>query len=196
MNKEQFKKLKVGDKVCIAKKKQGFVWNSDGKMDKWLGKVMTIRELGMNCVLMEEDKKEYYGNGWNWFPEMIECVVSEYPTITEHLVRGNKVIVKLSNGKVGVARCNPEDVFDICEGTRLALERAYGYVREVKRRAEVGEYIKIVDKLMSWERYNNGDIFKVIGNDFSGGVFVKGMDIVILEREYVVLENYKPKNKK
>lgn len=58
--------------------------------------------------------------------EIVEWKVNEPPTIVEHLIRGNKTIVKLSNGKVGVARCHPDDEFDIYEGLRVATARAYG----------------------------------------------------------------------
>lgn len=37
-------------------------------------------------------------------------------------IEGNKTIVTTKDGKVGVARCNPEDTFDIVEGIRVALE--------------------------------------------------------------------------
>ena len=55
------------------------------------------------------------------------------PTITEHLIRDNKVIIKLSNGKVGIAKCSPEDEFDIYKGTTLALARAYGTSEETQK---------------------------------------------------------------
>lgn len=53
-------------------------------------------------------------------------ISDKHPTITEHIIRGNKTIVKLSNGKVGIARCHPDDEFDIYEGLRIATARAYG----------------------------------------------------------------------
>lgn len=75
---EEFKNLKVGDKVKIVSTKKCDKWNNEGKMDKWLGKVMTIRqinieddnEFGQFCK-MEEDINEVY-SGWLWFPTMIE----------------------------------------------------------------------------------------------------------------------------
>lgn len=48
--------------------------NSDGLMDKWLGKVMTIRRVDehlLNPYKMEEDCDEYKGDGWFWYDEMI-----------------------------------------------------------------------------------------------------------------------------
>lgn len=96
-----------------------------------------------------------------------------------------------------MAKCCPEDNFDVYTGTQLALERAYGKenneVREVKRKAKVGEYIKIVDAFITGGKYTKGDIFKVKSMFGVGGVLVEEHEIVILHNEYVVLENYKPK---
>lgn len=60
--------------------------------------------------------------------EMIEKKIDESHTVTvvEHLIEGNKTIVKLSNEKVGIAECSPDDEFDEYEGLRIATARAYG----------------------------------------------------------------------
>lgn len=84
MTQEEFNTLKPGDKVRIVKKKTGKKWNDKGLMDKWLGKVMTVRGkdknfCGVVFLSMEEDRKEYLGGGWSWFPEMIECKVEDEP---------------------------------------------------------------------------------------------------------------------
>lgn len=70
-------------------------------------------------------------------------------------------------------------------------------VREVKRKAKVGEYIKIVDAMPSMLSYKNGDIFKVISTSMLGVVIEKDGKAVTSawHREYVVLENYKPEEK-
>ena len=60
--------------------------NGAGKMDKWLGQIMTVREVnigraGRHTLLkMVEDAMEFRnsaGDGWSWFPEMIECVIDD-----------------------------------------------------------------------------------------------------------------------
>lgn len=59
-------KFKVGDKVRIVDKwVAGCSENIEGKMDKWLGKVMTVRAIENGCYRMEEDSNEYCG-GWYW----------------------------------------------------------------------------------------------------------------------------------
>ena len=65
-------KYRVGDKVKIVSKKVGNRWNVNGLMDKWLGKVMTVKEVYPTYCKMEEDKNEWSIDGWNWYPEMIE----------------------------------------------------------------------------------------------------------------------------
>lgn len=74
-------------------------------------------------------------------------------------------------------------------------------VKEVKRAAKVGEYIKIVNPIFSGEYYKKGDILKVLTsyentNVFKEHVFVEGIERNILTEEYVVLENYKPEPQK
>ena len=219
MKEKEFRNLKVGDKVQIVSNKIGDYWDPFGEMVKWLGKIMTIREIDKRgCTAhMKEDKNESI-NGWFWYPHMIEKKVEEYPTVVEqHLIKGRKTIVKLSNGKVGVAVCSPEDTFNPYEGFRLASARAYGYevpyekkntVKEVERPAEVGEYIKITNGIPIFKTYyKNGDILKVYkrndGIAFAGvfcdldkkvfNLINNNGNIIIFDGEYVVLEGYKPK---
>ncbi|MEY8281133.1 hypothetical protein AAK917_07700 [Oscillospiraceae bacterium 52-8] len=64
---------KVGDRVRIVNHRTGHM-NPDGEMDKWLGKVMTIRRVDehlLNPYKMEEDRDERGGDGWFWGGEMI-----------------------------------------------------------------------------------------------------------------------------
>ena len=63
MTQEEFSTLKPGDKVRIAKEKTGDNWNREGEMDKWLGEVMTVREVLNGWGKMEEDKEEHL-KGW------------------------------------------------------------------------------------------------------------------------------------
>lgn len=60
-------KYKVGDKVRIVKEKTGDEWNRAGRMDEWLGKIMTISNVNGYGYSMEEDE-----GAWYWYEEMIE----------------------------------------------------------------------------------------------------------------------------
>lgn len=115
---------------------------------------------------------------------------------------GNKVVaLDKSTGDRAEAKCNPADEFDFRTGARLAFNRLMGEdvkpgngVREVKRKAKVGEYIKVVDAHPIFGTYKNGDILKVT-DVTSAGCECEGSDALssgLWHEEYVVLENYKP----
>lgn len=114
----------------------------------------------------------------------------------------NKVVaLDKTTGEKAEAKCNPADEFDFRTGAKLAFNRLMGEdvkpddgVREVKRKAKVGEYIKIVDAHSIFGTYKNGDILKVT-DVTSAGCECEGSDALspgLWHREYVVLENYKP----
>ena len=73
-------KYKVGDKVRIVSKR---TTNMDayGKMDCWLGKVMTIEKVldEDHCYRMKED-----GHSWFWFDNMIVGKVEEENHSSDH----------------------------------------------------------------------------------------------------------------
>lgn len=73
---------KAGDRVCICSEWNGEaarLVNPDGKMDHWLGAVMTIREVNdrYGHYLMQEDKDERGGYGWFWYDSLIEGLADE-----------------------------------------------------------------------------------------------------------------------
>ena len=70
---------RVGDKVRIVSVKNEGRWNPEGKMDKWLGKVMTIRKVNVvnpETYNMLEDQEERWGVGWCWYKNMIDCKIA------------------------------------------------------------------------------------------------------------------------
>lgn len=137
------------------------------------------------------------------FSDMLKKVGSETIVIYRN---DNKVVaLDKSTGEKAEANCNPADEFDFRTGAKLAFNRLMGEdvkpdngVREVKRKAKVGEYIKIVDAHPYLIPYKNGDVFKVISTSEPGVVIEKdGTPVTSAwHREYVVLENYKPEEKK
>ena len=107
--------------------------------------------------------------------------------------------------KTAIARQNPEDKFDWRKGAKVAFNRLWDSqkkaekqpeVREVKRYANLGEYIKIVDAESAYaENYHNGDILLVVEyyeGQRDGWVQAEGANVVIDPDEYVVLEGYRP----
>lgn len=135
------------------------------------------------------------------FSDMLKKVGSETIVIYRN---DNKVVaLDKSTGEKAEANCNPADEFDFRTGAKLAFNRLMGEdvkpdngVREVKRKAKVGEYIKIIDAKPLLISYENGEIFRVIG---IGNVGCKVKNSVkscyVWHEEYVVLENYKPEEK-
>lgn len=139
MDKTEFAALKVGDKVTVRKwddiikeygpNRGGYIFINGlyfyDKMKIYCGNTYTIEAKSDRKPIVQLKGCE----DWVFSPELLEskkATEEGQPVIVEHLIRGNKTIVKLSNGKVGVARCNPEDVFDVFEGLRQAAARAYG----------------------------------------------------------------------
>lgn len=62
--------LKEGMKVRVKKYiNRPVFWNSEGKMDKWMGRIVTIKTIDGNRVSIYEDAGENValeGQGWAW----------------------------------------------------------------------------------------------------------------------------------
>lgn len=118
--------------------------------------------------------------------------------------KDNKVVaLDKSTGEKAEAKCNPADEFDFRTGAKLAFNRLMGEdvkldngVREVKRKANVGEYVKVVNEKSVFNTYKNGEIFKVTYVTRSGCICKNSeKKCGLWHEEYVVLENYKPEEK-
>jgi len=123
-------KYKVGDKVRIVDSRTDRM-NYFGRMDKWLGKVMTIRECLLSGYWMEEDFGENIGFGWLWDDDMISGLVEpgREPCTVELRFDGMITTATLKRGgrdvKTAEARCNPKDTYSRAEGARVAVERLF-----------------------------------------------------------------------
>lgn len=200
------RKFKVGDRVKV--KKDIVTLNR-----RTVGKCGTVKELltGNYCSVEFDEfvgghdcngfAKE--GHGWNHAEDALDLVKTQNETIVIYR-KDNKVIaLDKSTGEKAEANCNPADEFDFRTGAKLAFNRLMGEdvkpdngVREVKRKAKVGEYIKIVDAKPFLIPYENGEIFRVIGvKNSTCDVENSVKRCFVWHREYVVLENYKPEEK-
>lgn len=65
-------------------------------------------------------------------------------------------------------------------------------IKEVKRRAKVGEYVKIVNAVSSYGNYKNGDILKIVDDAYGYARYGHHPGEALYNHEYVVLEGYKP----
>lgn len=194
------RKFKVGDRVVEKiNQKKGIVVDFSKNYDNVLVKFGGWNE-GHDGRGYTESGKTYYGKHcWYFCEEQLEIIKDETIVIYR---KDNKVVaLDKSTGKKAEAKCNPADEFDFRTGAKLAFSRLMGEdvktddgVREVKRKAKVGEYIKVVDAHSFFGTYKNGDILKVT-DVTSAGCKCEVSDALspgLWHEEYVVLENYKP----
>lgn len=148
-------KYKVGDKVRIVDHRTDNMHHF-GKMDKWLGKVMTIRECLFSGYWMEEDSGENIGFGWRWDDDMISGLVEpgREPYTVELRFDGMITTATLKRGgrdvKTAEARRNPKDTYSRSEGARVAVERLF----EKKRKEDKPKKSKPKEsKPKMWDKF-------------------------------------------
>lgn len=185
------RKFKVGERY-----KSGYFADNDA--------VIEITEISGGTVFYKDVVGESIGLKHFQIGSIFSAALEKVDTTIVIYRKDNKVIaLDKSTGEKAEAKCNPADEFDFRTGAKLAFNRLMGEdvkpdngVREVKRKAKVGEFIKIVDAMPWMIPYKNGDIFKVNCVTTSGCICKKSEENVGLwHREYVVLENYKPEEK-
>lgn len=136
-------KYKVGDKVRIVSERTAEHWNP--QMDKWLGRVMTIRSDEIDYCTMEhfgykmkEDKSEGL-YGWHWWDDMIAGLANpdRSSLVVEIQFDGNTTRATLIKDgrevKTAEARCNPSDTFDRGEGAKVAVNRLFAKKEKPKK---------------------------------------------------------------
>ena len=196
-------KFKVGDKVKVVE-----AGNGCSGVNDMVGYITD--EENSNGLFEEDDginiKIEGTDRVWRINPDAELELISKKKNETIIIYRNDRKVIALdkTTGKKTEASCNPTDKFDFHTGAKLAFQRLVGEenavadVREVKRPAKSGEYIKIVDGKSLTGLYKNVDICMAL---------ITSDNVVIMEKdghlngcarhdEYVVLENYKPEEKK
>lgn len=151
-------KYRIGDKVRIVSKRTADHWNPE--MDKWLGRVMTIRSHAVDLgtgkrfgYKMEEDSSECLF-GWYWWDDMIAGLANpdRSSVIVEIQFDGNTTRATLIKDgrevKSAEARCSPEDTFDRGEGAKVAVNRLFAKKQKPKKR----EPKKEEPKEDAWEK--------------------------------------------
>lgn len=185
------RKFKVGERY-----KSGYFADNDA--------VIEITEISGGTVFYKDVVGESIGLKHFQIGSIFSAALEKVDTTIVIYRNDNKVVaLDKSTGEKAEANCNPADEFDFRTGAKLAFNRLMGEdakpdngVREVKRKAKVGEYIKVVYAMPCLIPYKNGDIFKVNCVTTSGCICKKSEENVGLwHKEYVVLENYKPEEK-
>jgi hypothetical protein len=181
-------KFKVGDRY-----KSGYFADNDA--------VIEITEISGGTVFYKDVVGESFGLKHFQIGSIFSAALEKVDTTIVIYRNDNKVVaLDKSTGEKAEANCNPADEFDFRTGAKLAFNRLMGEdvkpdngVREVKRKAKVGEYIKIVDAKPFLIPYENGEIFRVICvKNATCEVENSVKRCHTWHSEYVVLENYKP----
>lgn len=184
-------KFKVGDRY-----KSGYFADNDA--------VIEITEISGGTVFYKDVVGKSIGLKHFQIGSIFSAALEKVDTTIVIYRNDNKVIaLDKSTGEKAEANCNPADEFDFRTGAKLAFNRLMGEdvkpdngVREVNRKAKVGEYIKVVNEKSIFNTYKNGEIFKVICVTKSGCVCKNSeKQCGLWHDEYVVLENYKPEEK-
>ena len=132
-------KFKVGD-IIKANKESNERYGVTTQKNGWTGKVTSVKKNG-DISVKTLTPEEYEGRVFE-VDERYFYLVGDNQ-IKKHIVNKNTVIVILGNGKRGVAKCNPDDKFNLAFGTALAVARAYGDKEtEAKLLAEPSEPVK------------------------------------------------------
>lgn len=165
--KAKIMKYKVGDKVRIIDKwVDGCNQNREGRMDKWLGKVMTIRSIYDNrAYQMEEDRTEFLGDGWLWNDKCIAGLADNYKIVIT--INGKETLARLYDGakviKTAVAKCSPDDTFDFQIGAKLAFERLTAEEKKPMPFCEKPKYYngKIICVKSDYSFWTAGKVYEV-----------------------------------
>lgn len=163
-------KYKIGDKVRIVDHRTENM-NPFGEMNKWLGKVMTIKDLSWFGYWMEEDYGEHMGNGWMWDDSMISGLAEpeQKPYTVELRFDGMITTATLKRGgrdvKTAEARCKPADTYSRAEGARVAVERLFEKKRKENKPKEskpkIGDKFVIVGDT-GFHRFPLGEIVTLV----------------------------------
>ena len=173
-------KFKVGD-IIKANKKSNKKYRVTKQKNGWTGIVGTVESDGI--IRVETLTPERYKGEVYTVEEAYFYIAENRPNIT-HIVKKNTVIVKLGDGRKGIAKCSPDDKFNLAFGTALAVARAYGDKEtEAKLLAEPSEPVKEEPKFKAGELVRIrqwDDMVKEFGTDSFGSVvcnyhFTKGM---------------------
>ena len=137
-------KFKVGD-IIKANKESNKKYRVTTQKNGWTGKVITVKGAGYfaaETIAPDSEKGTLFGL-FDWSLEEKYFDLVQNNQIQRHIVNKNAVIVILDDGRKGVAKCSPDDKFNLSFGTALAVARAYGDKEtEAKLLSEPSEPVK------------------------------------------------------
>ncbi len=201
------KKFNIGDKVRVIKNTL-----YDATRVK-IGDIGTIKNIAFGSYVID----------FNGLTQWTDCsyadeFIEKYNNVADRIIFRDNATILIKDGKRFVAKCCDGDTYDKEKGLLVCLAKAHGYtfndlqemlkgaemqgnaapqskVREVKRRAEVGEYVKVVGNV-THHHFSNGEIVKCVrldGDRVDKFSYIDERDFYYMRaEEYVVLENYNP----
>ena len=112
-------KFKVGDIIKANKKSNGYYFYTSQERN-WTGKILSIENglIYAETITPTCDRGETYHVLEKYFD-----LVEDKQIIT-HIVNKNTIIVKLDDNRKGIAKCSPDDKFNLAFGTAIAVARA------------------------------------------------------------------------
>lgn len=132
-------KFKVGD-IIVANEMSNTRYYHPTKRNGWTGIVLGVKGKGLIYV-KTITPESYKDTEFDVEEEYFDLVQGNH--IKKHIVNKNTVLVILTDNRKGVAKCSPDDKFNIAFGTALAVARAYGDKEtEAKLLAEPSEPVK------------------------------------------------------
>lgn len=127
----------LGDKKCLG----GFI----ADMRHLCGTYATIKEICRYGIVNLSEFSTKGNKYWIYHVDMLKPASTKkqkadnenskpngedkpttYPTITAHLIEGNKTTVMLSDGRIGEVTCYYKDTFDPAVGVAEAYKKALG----------------------------------------------------------------------
>ena len=115
-------KFKIGDKIKATSDSDSEYLVTCKRLG-WTGIVVGIGNYGalkVKTITPSERRGNIYEVNRRYF------VHDSKNNIDDHRIEGNVITVILDGGRKGVAKCSPDDKFNIAFGTALAVARAYG----------------------------------------------------------------------
>lgn len=135
---------KVGDKVLLVNKRTD-KWNEDGLMDKYLGKVVTISDIGFRYpggitfrIVENNPKKDGWGCKWEFFTKDIVKKVSG--TFFKKLPNDFTGTIDVVNGYVSKPQILDEEEKKYLEGVIRPFRDKVEYIKKL---SGCGEFITI-----------------------------------------------------
>ena len=132
-------KFKVGD-IIKANKESNERYGVTTQKNGWTGKVTSVKKNG-DISVKTLTPEEYKGRVFEVDERHFDLMDGNQ--IQKHIVNKNTAVVILQDGRKGIAKCGPDDKFNLAFGTALAVARAYGDKEtEAKLLAEPSEPVK------------------------------------------------------